>query len=378
MRIAIFENVMTPGGHEVDFDRILVEEFQNLGHEVFFYVPENFTFQFDYGVPATKISGEAVSYKNAGGIKKLLAAAKREINRLRWYSQLYELQNDFDALIIPSATYRYIRALNFNKLKNISKPLIFILHGITPNEVPPVIRETKKILPYKNIKVVAMTLTKSMFSECPANIFTALPPTYIARDLTDAEKLGVHNEILTVGFFGQYRREKKLRDLLNVFVNGNYNREVKLIVQGATMHSEDAADFENIIKQYENFENLTFIHKGLIGADWQRAIMNVDALLMPYAAPRYRYHTSAMLFTTIGFGKPVIAGNDMNPEVFERYRIGETFESGNLQALAETLEKFINDFDKNFPVYEKNLRDAGETFSPINFAKRLEEIILKK
>ena len=26
MKIAIFENFMTPGGHEVEFDRILVEE----------------------------------------------------------------------------------------------------------------------------------------------------------------------------------------------------------------------------------------------------------------------------------------------------------------------------------------------------------------
>ncbi|MDY5052622.1 MAG: glycosyltransferase family 1 protein, partial [Anaerovibrio sp.] len=42
MRIGIFENIMTPGGHEVDFDRILVEELQQRGHEVSFYVPENF------------------------------------------------------------------------------------------------------------------------------------------------------------------------------------------------------------------------------------------------------------------------------------------------------------------------------------------------
>ena len=47
VRIGIFENIMTPGGHEVDFDRILVEELQQRGHEVSFYVPENFEFNFD-------------------------------------------------------------------------------------------------------------------------------------------------------------------------------------------------------------------------------------------------------------------------------------------------------------------------------------------
>ena len=144
------------------------------------------------------------------------------------------------------------------------------------------------------------------------------------------------------------------------------------------MHEEDAADFEKIIASYKNFDNLQFIHKGLIGADWQRAIMNVDALLLPYSAERYRYHTSAMLFTAIGFGKPVIAGNDMNPEIFDKYKIGETFESGNLDALSSTLEYFINNFDKNFPVYEKNLREAMNNFSPVNFAKRLDKIIFDK
>lgn len=375
MRIAIFENVMTAGGHEVDFNRILVQEFRALGHEVIFYVPENFKFQLDYHTPVVKLRGNSVSYTNTRGIKKIFAAAKREINRQRWYSQLFEAQNDFDALIVPSATYRYMRAAGHNALKEISVPLIFILHGITPDEAPRVINEAEKLLPHENIKIVAMTLTTEMFAVKPANIFIAPPPTYIARDLTDAEKFKPRSPTLTVGFFGQYRREKKLRDLLEVFVNGNYKRKVQLIVQGSTMHEEDAADFEKIIAQYRNFDGLTFIHRGLIGADWQRAIMGVDALLMPYSAARYRYHTSAMLFTAIGFAKPVIAGNDINPEVFAKYRIGETFASGSLDELAKVLENFINDFDKNFPVYEKNLREAGEEFSPRNFAKRLENII---
>lgn len=372
MRIAIFENVMTPGGHEVDFNRILVEEFRALGHDVIFYVPENFKFQLDYNTPVEKLSGNSISYTNTRGIKKIIAAAKREINRQRWYQQLFDAQSNFDALIIPSATYRYLRALKHSALKNIAVPMLFILHGVTPDEAPHVVNESKRLLKYKNIKVGVMTMTKSMFGEIPENISTLYPPTYIARDITETH---IANDILTVGFFGQYRREKKLRDLLNVFVNGNYNREVKLIVQGSTMHDEDAEDFEKIIDKYRNFAGLEFIHKGLIGADWQRAIMNIDALLMPYAAPRYKYHCSAMLFTAIGFCKPVIAADTMNPEVFEMYRIGETFENGNLNDLARVLESFINDFDANFPMYESNLREASETFSPANFAKRLEKLL---
>ena len=378
MRIAVFENIMTPGGNEVEFNRILVDELKNLNHEIFFYVPENFTFQFDYKVDAQKINGAAVSYTNSGGIKKIFAAAKREINRLRWYNQLYELQKNFDALIIPTATYRYLRALRHSNLKKISVPLIFIFHGINPNEAPKFLNESANLLPNKNIKMAVITLANDIFGKTQKNIFTIPPPTYIARDLPDAKIFQSNNEILTVGFFGQYRREKKLRDLLQVFVKGDYNRKVKLVVQGSTMHEEDAADFEKIIASYKNFDNLQFIHKGLIGADWQRAIMNVDALLLPYSAPRFKYHWGGMLFTALGYEKPVVSSDDMNPEIFARYRIGETFESGNLDALTSTLEYFINNFDKNFETYKNNLREAAENFSPQNFAKRLEKIILEQ
>ena len=380
MKIAVFENIMTPGGHEVEFDRILVEEFRGLGHEVEFYVPENFTFQFDYKTPVTKLNGDAVTYTNSRGLKKIFAAAKREINRQRWYSQLFDAQKNFDALIIPTSTYRYLRALNHSDLKKISVPLIFILHGINPTEAPKFLAAADKLAGNRNIKPVVLTFSDNIFGERRDNIFTIYPPTYTARDLLTIrnEELGIRNEktkLLKIGFFGQYRREKNLRGLLEVFLKGNYTRKVELQVQGSTMHEEDAQDFEKIIAQYQGVESLSFLHKGLIGAEWQRAIFGVDALLMPYSSPRYRYHWGGMLFTAIGFGKPVVASNDMNPEVFNLYRVGETFESGNLDDLARVLESFINDFDKNFATYEKNLRAAGEDFSPVNFAKRLEKII---
>lgn len=375
MRVAIFENIMTPGGHEVEFDRILVEEFKTLGHEVEFYVPQNFSFQFDYQTPVKRLNGDAVTYTNSRGLKKLFAAAKREINRQRWYSQLFDAQKDFDALIVPTSTYRYLRALNHNDLKKISVPLIFILHGINPAEAPKFLAAADKLAFNKNIKSVVLTFTDDIFGERRDNIFTIYPPTYTARDLDTNNLITYFPNSLKIGFFGQYRREKNLRGLLEVFMKGNYTRKVKLQVQGSTMHAEDAEDFDKIIRQYQGDERLSFLHKGLIGAEWQQAIMDVDALLMPYSAPRYRYHWGGMLFTAIGFGKPVVASDDMNPEVFKLYRVGETFASGNLDDLARVLENFINDFDKNFPTYEKNLQAAGKNFSPVNFARRLEKIL---
>ena len=375
MKLAIFENIMTPGGHEVEFDRIIVEEFRALGHDVEFYVPENFSFQFDYHTPVTRLNGDAVTYTNSRGLKKIFAAAKREINRQRWYAQLFDAQKNFDALIVPTSTYRYLRALNHSRLKKISVPIIFILHGINPTEAPKFLDASDKLSSNRNIKPVVLTFGDNIFGQRRDNIYTIYPPTYTARDLKVEPKISAAGEVLKVGFFGQYRREKNLRGLLEVFLRGKYTRRVELQIQGSTMHAEDSDDFEEIIRQYQSDDRLSFLHKGLIGADWQRAIFGVDALLMPYSAERYRYHWGGMLFTAIGFGKPVVASNDMNPEVFDLYRVGETFPSGDLDELARVLEGFINDFDKNFPIYASNLKAAGENFSPTNFARRIERII---
>ena len=375
MKLAIFENIMTPGGHEVEFDRIIVEEFRALGHSVEFYVPENFSFQFDYKTPVTRLKGDAVTYTNSRGLKKIFAAAKREINRQRWYAQLFDAQKNFDALIVPTSTYRYLRALNHSRLKKISVPIIFILHGINPTEAPKFLDAADKLSSNRNIKPVVLTFGDNIFGQRRENIYTIYPPTYTARDLKVAPKISAAGEVLKVGFFGQYRREKNLRGLLEVFLRGKYTRRVELQIQGSTMHAEDSDDFEAIIRQYQSDERLSFLHKGLIGAEWQRAIFGIDALLMPYSAERYRYHWGGMLFTAIGFGKPVVASNDMNPEVFDLYRVGETFQSGNLDELARVLEMFINDFDKNFPTYAANLKAAGDNFSPVNFARRIERII---
>ena len=372
MRIAIFENVMTSGGHEVDFNRIIVEEFQTLQDEVNFIVPNNFQFQFDYKVPVQRINGDTVTYNKSSGLNKLFNAAKREINRMRWYQQLYDMQSDFDALIIPTSTYRYLRALNKSVLRKTDKPLIFILHGINPTECDKFFNEAEKLLSYKNVKLVVLTFNDNIFGRKLDNVFTIYPPTYTARDI---EFKPAKNDVLTIGFYGQYRREKRLEDFLNVFIDGEYARKVKLIVQGSTMHDEDAEDFERIINKYQSHENILFMHKGLIGAEWQKAIANVDALLMPYSAPRYKYHWGGMLFTAIGFQKPVIASDDMNPEVFEMFKIGETFKSGDLNALSTSLTRFINDFDVNSKVYADNLKSAAETFSPANFIHRLKMII---
>lgn len=373
MRIGIFENIMTPGGHEVDFDRIIVEEMQKRGHEVCFYVPEGFQFSFDYHVPVHELRGKVVSYSGVTGLRKLARTVKREWNRMSWYRQLYEaaMCGEVDALIVPTSTYRYLRALAKSKLRRSPVPIIFILHGINPGEAPKFLREADKLAVCKNIRPTVLTFSEDIFGEKRSNIRTIYPPTFIPRDI---EARLPQNEVLTIGFFGQYRREKRLEDFLKVYLQGHYTRPVKLLVQGATMHPEDAEDFERIIRKYEGTEGIEFLHKGLIGKEWQQAIAGIDVLLMPYSAPRYRYHWGGMLFTAIGYQKPVIASDDMNPEVFAAYNIGCCFKSGDMQSLHKVLEEFINTYDERQAEYQTGLAQAGREYSPEAFARRLEQI----
>ena len=82
-----------------------------------------------------------------------------------------------------------------------------------------------------------------------------------------------------------------------------------------------------------------------------------------------------MLFTAIGFQKPVVASNDINPEVFAKFDIGMTFKSGDMGDLQRILETFINTYDDKVNDYAQGLAQAAKKFSPESFAHRIEAIL---
>ena len=377
MKIAIFENIMTPGGHEVDFDRILTEELKALGHEIVFYVPEGFRFGMDYHTPICHLAGAPAPYTSARGLAKLMVSLRRMRRRFGWYRQLYHaaMAGAFDALIVPTATYRYLRALRRSVLRNAPVPVLFLHHGITPKDAPHFFSAVDGLSAYPNIRPTVITFGDSLFGKRLPNMRFVMPPTYIPRDITVVPRPPVKPDApITIGFFGQFRREKRLEELLRVYLAGTYTRPVRLLVQGSTMHAEDAAAFERIRAAYAG-KGIAFLHKGLIGAAWQRAIAAVDALLLPYAAERYRYQCSAMLFTAIGFQKPVLASDDMNPAVFEQFPVGVTFPSGDPTALGRALETFINGYDSRAPQWHTALEKAAAHYAPSRFAAQIVAVI---
>ncbi|MDY3974253.1 MAG: glycosyltransferase family 1 protein [Veillonella caviae] len=373
MRVAILESIIMPAGHEVEFDRILVNELKAQGHEPVFWVPENFPFKIDYKAPVEYLAGgEVVTYAGASRFQKLFLSVKREVRRRRWFNSAYEkIKNgECDCVVIPTSTFRYLKALLQTKLKDSPVPVYFIVHGINPREKARFVKQVRRCEKYKNIHIKIITLRDDFGGDNLTNIDLIAPPVF-KPVYTQVEPSLTYKEPITLGFFGQYRREKNVRFFLNAFKKAQFTVPVKLIVQGATAMQEDAREFEAIIEEYKNTPNLEFWHKNLIGPEWEDALLSVDAILAPYGAERYRYHWSAMLFNAIGYYKPILQSPEINPEVVSTYDIGEVVDLTSEDIFAKQLELFVNGFKDRLPLYEQGLQAANAAYSQAELIRHI-------
>ena len=375
MKVAVLESIIMPAGHEVEFDRILVDELNRQGHKPIMLVPENFQFKIKYNAKTEYLNGgEVVTYAGANKLQKLFLSLKREYRRKKWFESAYlkSQQGLFNALIIPTATYRYLRTLLKTNLKKSSVPVYFIFHGINPHEKANFVKYAKKCEKYKNIHLKVITLRDDFIHDHLKNVDLIEPPVFKPVNLK-ADEYNNQKKELILGFFGQYRREKNVRFFLDAFKKAKFGIPVKLIMQGATARTEDSVEFEKIINEYKNIENIEFWHKNLIGEEWERALLSVDVIIAPYAAERYRYHWSAMLFNAIGFYKPILQSPEMNPEVLQKYNVGLAIDTTDEQSFVKQLERFVNNFSENKDEYFHELQKANEEYSH----KRLIKNILK-
>lgn len=375
MKIAILESIVMPAGHEVEFDRIIVNQLKRQGHEPVFFVPENFPFKVDYGAKITYLDGgETVTYAGAGRLKRLWLSILREKRRKAWFDSAYEhaCNGDCDAIIIPTATFRYIRTLRKSKLVNSPVPVYIIFHGINPKEQPRFEEQARAILPNKQIHLKIITLRNDFSNSGLTNVDLIAPPVYKPVFQPVDEDIVLHNP-LRLGFFGQYRKEKNIEFFIEAFIKAQYSIPVLLTVQGATAKPEDAASFESIMEKYKDREDIVFVHKNLIGDDWEKALLDQDAIMMPYSAERYRYHWGAMLFTALGFWKPVLASPELNPEILRDYKVGHKVTMNSISELTLQLEHFVTDLVDNHAEYKEGFLTANKDFSH----KRLIESILR-
>ena len=150
-----------------------------------------------------------------------------------------------------------------------------------------------------------------------------------------------------------------------------------LTVQGATVTQADSDDFERLRKEYATYTNIHFLHKNLLGIDWQQEIMNIDVMLLPYGAERYRYQPSAMLFTAIGYYKPVLQSPEMNPEILKEFNIGEAVQLDSIDVFSHQLENFVNAFPQKQSVYCDGLVGANKKYGQDALIQRIISILSK-
>lgn len=380
MRIAILESIVMPAGHEVEFDRILVEELKKQGHEPVFFVPEHFPFKLDYHCDVEYLEGgEAISYAGVSRLKRLWLSLQRERRRIAWLNSACQKGADgkCDAVIVPTNSWRVMRSIRYSILKNSKVPFLFMFHGIMPKDRQRFGDGVKSLKEYPNVHLGALGLQTEFpeLADCP-NFHTIMAPVYIPFDLPVTPEFHVHDP-LRLGFFGQYRREKNLDFFLQAFVKANFTTPVTLTVQGATATQVDSDDFERLRNEYANYKNIHFLHKNLLGIEWQQEIMNIDVMLLPYGAERYRYQPSAMLFTAIGYYKPVLQSPEMNPEILQEFNIGEAVKLDSVDVFSKQLEKFVNEFPEKQESYRQGLIKANEKYGQDKLIQCIVHILSK-
>ena len=109
----------------------------------------------------------------------------------------------------------------------------------------------------------------------------------------------------------------------------------------------------------------------LIDTAWYEAISSVDVLFLPYTAERYLYNWSALYFTAIGFHKPVITTDVLNPEIMAAFDVGACVNMDNFEAFLHGVESFVNRFSERKEHYAEQLQEAAEKYSRANFIRNL-------
>jgi len=305
---------------------------------------------------------------------------QREKRRVAWLDSACRkgAAGKCDAVIVPTNSWRVMRSIRHSILKDSKVPFLFMFHGIMPKDRQRFCDGVRSLREYPKVHLGALGLQTDFpeLTDCP-HFHTIMAPVYVPFDLPVTPEFHIHTP-LRLGFFGQYRREKNLDFFLQAFVKAQFTTPVTLTVQGATATQADSDDFERLRNEYASYTNIHFLHKNLLGMEWQQEIMNIDVMLLPYGAERYRYQPSAMLFTAIGYYKPVLQSPEMNPEILQEFTIGEAVRLDSVEVFSRQLENFVNTFPDHQETYRQGLLGANEKYGQDKLIQRIVGILSEK
>lgn len=374
MRVAILETVKTTGGFEQEFDRLIIDELKKQGHSPELYLPENSSLPVEFGVPIKYMSGGAsIDYEGVGKVKKIWRSFQRELRRVKWFDSAYEraVQGEIDAIIITTATYRYLRSLHKSQLRKSPIPIIFIFLGVNPQEKPKFVAQARKCIKYPNIKLKITSLRNDFKGDNLSNVEIIKPPVLVPPGLEVNKSLS-DKEPIKIGFFGHYRKgEKDIDGIVDSFLAANVGGKAELLVQAAPTEDRDAEDLVSIIRKYKNNKSVRFIQGKFNGMEWYDLLQSVDVIFLPYTASRYLYNWSAVYFNALGLFKPVMTTDVLNPEIMERYNVGSIMDLTDKKKFTSQMQMFISNYKNNIPRYAEGLLTANKDFSTELFIKNI-------
>lgn len=374
MRVAILETVKNQGGFEQEFDRLIIDELKKEGHEPVLYLPENSSLPVDFGIPIEYMSGgEIVDYEGAGKLKKIWLSIQRERRRVRWFDAAYEkaCRHEVDAIVLTTATYRYLRSLHKSKLKDSPVPVIFIFLGVNPQEKPKFLKQARRCEAYKNIKLKITSLRNDFKDDHVAKIEIIPPPVLLPEGVPVTADLS-YREPVRIGFFGHYRKgEKDIDGIIQAFLDSHLQGKAELVVQAAPTGPDDAADMERIMNKYGSEPAVRFIKGKVLGKAWYDLLQSVDVLFLPYSNERYLYNWSAVYFNALALYKPVLATAVLNPEILRSYTVGQEVDLQDLGHLRQQLGQFLQSYEQMLPTYEAELKLVNHDFSTTMFLKNI-------
>ncbi len=374
MRIAILETVKTQAGFELEFDKIIIDELKKQGHDPVLFLPENSTLEADFDIPIEyMIGGSLVNYEKIGRLTKYWRLIQREFRRIKWFNAAYARakNGEVDAILLTTATYRYLRSLRKSKLTNSPVPVIFVFLGVTPREKSRFLHEVQECAKFENIKL-KITSLRNDFLDVPTGNLTIIAPPVVAPAVLPVKADQKGNGPIKIGFFGHYRKgEKDIEGILCAFVKAKLGEKAHLIVQAAPTREEDAVDLNKILHKYAKEPNISFIKGKLTGDNWYTTLQSVDVIFLPYTAQRYLYNWSAVYFTAIGFHKPVLVTPILNPEVLANYDIGMEVDLRDMKIFGQQLKEFVYNYQKKLPAYERELKRANKDFGHAEFIRQL-------
>ncbi|WP_306537561.1 glycosyltransferase [Megasphaera sp.] len=374
MRVAILETVKTQGGFEQEFDRLIIDELKKKGHEPVLYLPENSSLPVDFGIPIEYMSGgEIVDYEGAGKLKKIWLSIQREQRRVRWFDAAYEKasRHEVDAIVLTTATYRYLRSLHKSKLKESPVPVIFIFLGVNPHEKPKFLKQARRCEGYQNIKLKITSLRNDFTEDHVSNLEIIPPPVLLPQGVSVTANLTYH-EPVRIGFFGHYRKgEKDIDGIIQAFLDSHLEGKAELVVQAAPTGPEDADDMERIMEKYSRESAVRFMKGKVLGMAWYDLLQSVDVLFLPYSNERYLYNWSAVYFNALALYKPVLATAVLNPEILKNYTVGQEVDLQDLGRLRQQLGQFLQSYEAMLPTYERELKRVNHDFSTATFLENV-------